>query len=304
MTPDFTDFCLRAGLGRPLSPATPVTGGLLHRMFRLTTTRGVWAVKLLRPEVMARPGVMANMQRSEAVARALSAHVPAVAALTVDGSAVLASGAGHCMIFPWQEGASVFPPDLSADHCRCIGDVLGRIHRAGVTVPGLAPDPLPRPPLPWPEGCYEQLRRWDEQVIAAKARLAGTQVISHRDLDPKNVLWQAGRPLIIDWEAAGYVNPWQELVEVLNYWAADDAMARALIAAYARHMPLASADWPAALTASLDSMLGWLHYNQGLARTAPDAAQRAEAARQADAAFAELRRCEARSTRLLPLLTP
>jgi len=27
--------------------------------------------------------------------------------------------------------------------------------------------------------------------------------------------------LIIDWEAAGYVNPYQEFLEVVNYWTED-----------------------------------------------------------------------------------
>ena len=51
--------------------------------------------------------------------------------------------------------------------------------------------------------------------------LSQTMVISHRDLDPKNVMWNGSEPLVIDWEAAGYVNPYQEFLEVLNYWADD-----------------------------------------------------------------------------------
>ena len=66
---------------------------------------------------------------------------------------------------------------------------------------------------------------------------------------------------MIDWEAAGYVNPWQELVELLNYWADDEAKARAMIAAYRAHMDTSSADWDAALAAGMDGLLGWLHYS-------------------------------------------
>ena len=51
--------------------------------------------------------------------------------------------------------------------------------------------------------------------------LSQNLVISHRDLDPKNVLWHGEEALVIDWEAAGYVNPYQELLEVINYWADD-----------------------------------------------------------------------------------
>ena len=27
---------------------------------------------------------------------------------------------------------------------------------------------------------------------------------------------------IIDWEAAGYINPYEELIQVLNYWIVDE----------------------------------------------------------------------------------
>ena len=75
-------------------------------------------------------------------------------------------------------------------------------------------------------------------MTESQVKLAGYQVISHRDLDPKNVMWKEKNPYIIDWEAAGYVNPYQELVEVLNYWIVDAegtydyGMFQALIKAY------------------------------------------------------------------------
>lgn len=47
------------------------------------------------------------------------------------------------------------------------------------------------------------------------------QVISHRDLDPKNVMWDGMNPYLIDWEAAGPVNPYQEFLEVALYWVDD-----------------------------------------------------------------------------------
>ncbi|WP_449602525.1 phosphotransferase [Paenibacillus sp. Marseille-Q9583] len=44
-------------------------------------------------------------------------------------------------------------------------------------------------------------------------------VISHRDLDQKNVLWDELQiPIIIDWEAAGPIHPTQELIDVALYW--------------------------------------------------------------------------------------
>lgn len=49
--------------------------------------------------------------------------------------------------------------------------------------------------------------RWDRDVVTGLHEASQNQVISHRDLDPKNVMWKNDAPYIIDWEAAGYVNP-------------------------------------------------------------------------------------------------
>ena len=53
------------------------------------------------------------------------------------------------------------------------------------------------------------IMRWDRNVVTGLYEASQNQVISHRDLDPKNVMWKNDAPYIIDWEAAGYVNPFQ-----------------------------------------------------------------------------------------------
>ncbi len=96
--------------------------------------------------------------------------------------------------------------------------------------------------------------------------LQSRQVISHRDLDPKNILWQGTDPLIIDWEAAGYVNPWQELLEVLNYWGREESggydpcLCQAILQEYRQYMDLREVDWTPVFACSYDGMLGWLEY--------------------------------------------
>lgn len=47
-------------------------------------------------------------------------------------------------------------------------------------------------------------------------------IISHRDLDRKNIMWQEYKPFIIDWEASGYINPTQEHTQVAWYWSGGD----------------------------------------------------------------------------------
>lgn len=47
-------------------------------------------------------------------------------------------------------------------------------------------------------------------------------VISHRDLDSKNVMWNQYNPVLIDWESAGYINPMQDLIETAIYWSKNE----------------------------------------------------------------------------------
>lgn len=250
-------LCRLLQLGDPTGEPRPVSGGFLHRMFRLETSCGVYAVKALNPDIMLRPQALNNMRCGEQIALALKEHVPLCASV----SGVTEVGGAYFIVYPWVEGASVFAPEITAEHCRIMGDVLGRIHRADVRIPGMEPDVTLRQPFDWSLTEDERLARWDRETLDGLRRLRRGQVISHRDLDPKNVLWQGMEPCVIDWEAAGYVNPWQELIELLNYWADDEEKARAMISAYGAHADLTSADWEAALAAGMDGMLGWLHYN-------------------------------------------
>lgn len=47
-------------------------------------------------------------------------------------------------------------------------------------------------------------------------------IISHTDLDRKNVMWQGDIPFVIDWEASGYINPTIELIQVAWSWSGGD----------------------------------------------------------------------------------
>ena len=111
------------------------------------------------------------------------------------------------------------------------------------------------------------IMRWDRDAVTGLHEASQNQVISHRDLDPKNVMWKNDAPYIIDWEAAGYVNPFQELIEVLNYWISDEtgkygkAKFDALMQAYTENNNINNVNWDVILSCSFDGMLGWLEYN-------------------------------------------
>ncbi len=269
-------------LGKLLEEPRPLSGGFMHRMDQAICESGMYAVKTLNPQIMKRPEAYRNMVLSEKIAVKMKNVVPAIAAMEFQGKQVLSVGDGHYMVFPWQDGSSMYPPDITEYHCEKMGDVLGRMHRASVQVEELKKECPVVVDLGWNaflsgkknESCsfalreaMPQLEVWLSNANKAAKRLSMHQVISHRDLDPKNVLWQGTEPFLIDWEAAGYINPFQELTENLYYWADDGnggllkSHFYAFLNAYERHVSLKDAPWPDVFHACFMAPLEWLHYN-------------------------------------------
>jgi len=319
-------LCLGTVVKEPMS----VSGGLLHKMYRVTVSNaaagkdgmagtaagkdetagtaagetemsdavsgkaedsvkaaGEYAVKVLNPEIMKRPEALRNMIGSEKIAKALAGLVPAVAALEIEGKQVHCLEGEYCLVYPWIEGMSVFGERITRKHCEAVGSLLGRIHRRSLRMEGICPEGnycgmydwekylqrakrLNNGAKEWAaayENALEDIKGWNEKACAAGAYLAETQVISHRDLDPKNVMWREDEPCVIDWEAAGYVNPFQEFLEVVNYWA-DDGTGElvkerldGLVPAYCQYMDIGGVRWDEVSAGSYIGMLGWLEYN-------------------------------------------
>lgn len=275
------------GLGELLESPGKINGGFLHKMYRVTASQGTYAVKALNSEIMKRPSALQNMIISEKIAANFSHEIPAVVSLEIGGNQVQELDGKYYMIFPWAEGNSVFPPEITEEHCRVIGDILGRIHEANVSGEGAVSEEGGPEMYDWEkylrlgsqkglqetEWCagyrkaVEDIMTWNKAACDAGDSLGENMVISHRDMDPKNVLWNGMKPYIIDWEAAGYVNPLQEFLEVINYWtgAGKGGIRReyfgAVTAAYQKHMSLERADWDSVFAGSFAGMLGWLEYN-------------------------------------------
>ncbi|MDE5589064.1 MAG: phosphotransferase [Acetatifactor sp.] len=275
------------GLGKLLNSPEKIHGGLLHKMYRVVTSKGTFAVKVLNSEIMKRPSALRNMIRSEKIAANFIREIPAVVSLEIKGNQVQELDGTYYMIFPWAEGASVFPPEITEEHCRAIGDILGRIHGLNVSGEEALPEEDGPEMYDWEKYLWTAEQKglseaewcagyrkaagdiyaWNKAACDAGESLGANTVISHRDLDPKNVLWNGMKPYIIDWEAAGYVNPFQEFLEVVNYWTGDgkggirQEYFSAMTAAYQKHMSLEQADWDSVFAGSFAGMLGWLEYN-------------------------------------------
>lgn len=278
------ELCMNYNLGNLIDEPKFVTGGLMHKMYQVSTDQGEYAIKLLNHDIMKRPEALTNMIHSELLSNALSNVIPLVAAKTFHGRNIIEMDDSFFVVFDWLDGKSIFAPDISEYHCEQIGRVLGRIHATQVKIDAMVESHDIREEYKWnlfmekAKTCNSEvisvlqeniadIMRWDRDVVTGLHEASQNQVISHRDLDPKNVMWKNDAPYIIDWEAAGYVNPFQELIEVLNYWISDEtgkydkAKFDALMQAYTENNNIYNVNWDVILSCSFDGMLGWLEYN-------------------------------------------
>lgn len=293
----FRDLCTHCGLGNPTELPRPLTGGFTHRMYALTTPTGRYAVKLLNPEIMQRPGVLDNYRRAEAFEALLeAAGLPILPALTLNGSKMQCVGGQYAYVFDYFD-SRVLPPDsITPAHCAAMGDVLARIHG----VQAAPARPIESPDIDWDglasaltasADCRDlgellrahlpELASHTRAAVDAASRLTGDFALCHNDMDPKNVLWQGSDFRIIDLECLGMAHPQQEMLDQALTWGGsplDKARFTAFLQGYVRAGGTLPAD-AAALFDSRRNYLDWLAYN---ARRClfPDAQERAVAREQ------------------------
>ena len=206
----------KAGLGTVALPVVPVSGGFLHRMYRVDTAEKTYAVKHLNPDIMRRMDAVQNMKGADALEQVLfDAGIPVVAAIAVGGSKLQELDGAYFYLFPWQNGAVTDWNHITAEQCRTAGNILGRIHAvAPRTVKQSEPE---RSTVDWTE--YTALAEAQSSGIAAilkdseslllyaqdalneaRTALPGIECITDEDMDPKNVMWDGDKPFLIDLE--------------------------------------------------------------------------------------------------------
>lgn len=264
---DFHALCQQLNLGALTAEPTRLTGGLMHKMYRVATTSGVYAVKCLNPQVMARAEAHANFAAAERLEGVLEhTDLPILPALTIGGRKMQEVDGAFFYIFPFFDGKALQERDITPAHCDIVGRLLAKLHAVKKTP---VPVQQERLTLAWDEfdlSDEDKTVLTEMQENANGATLPSRSVICHNDMDPKNVLWHGMDCRIIDLECLGYGSPYQELLETALCWAGyesgavDWARFAALVKAYAGAGGDLKADWESVYHANC-GRLGWLHYN-------------------------------------------
>jgi hypothetical protein len=324
--PEHMSFlCEQLGLGVAAGVPERVFGGFHHRMWRLETDCGLYAVKQLGPDTDATdPGTVDHYNETEAVAEAFAHYgISAIHALRRQKDYLQTiEGAGY-LVYPWTDAVAIDRKNLSETHALKIAALMATMHRVDIQVSGLQETPLAshaedkiillvERAIACHARDYQHLEEHLPVFLAIAARqqdarriLAQHRVISHGDLDQKNVLWSAaGEPVLIDWESARRLNPTHDTLVVALDWsgitsAFEHALFERFIVTYCGAGGVIDNGF---LQAAFDRILGnwldWLMFNVGRAIDRVDLDQRALGAEQVDLALATLLRLQ----RFLPRL--
>lgn len=323
LPPDPAAVCRAFDLGRPTEPLEPVMGGLSHRMWRLTASRGRFAVKQINRD-WSNPEYVAWYDRAFAVEQAAFAAgipMPRPVPDPQTGRCLVELPAGAARpatvrVHEWLDGRPLIEADMQPETIAEAGAILVRIHALGLPADGRLADLLTvHGPEHW-QGLDERTRRaglaWsatlhealpliadlEALVVAGRADADGL-IMTHRDADPKNFLLDgAGRLAIIDWDAA---SPWSTRLEIATAmldWSGvhehdpEPRRARAILAGYTGSSGRIDRAEPEMFAGFIHDTLNWLEYNvrRALGERLQSAADRDLAERETRTALSNLPR--------------
>ncbi len=222
------------GLGEITGPVEPVTGGLMHRMYKVKTSSGTYALKCLNPEIMKRPGALANFTIAEDLERVLEEHgIPIVPALSFDGKKMLLLDGRYFYIYNWQEGRITDPRAIMKEQCYMAGEILGKIH--GIDAHNVEFQEPEKSEVdfsfylqkaeeknssiaPYLKENLEILEKAQETLNSARKILPSMLAIDNGDMDPKNIMWHNGQAHVIDLECLSRGNPIATCLDLALQW--------------------------------------------------------------------------------------
>lgn len=200
-------------------------GGGHNVVYRLDTTIGRWAVKVLARELDD-----LTVERFEIELAASGAGVPMPQPVPTAAGAVYAHiGGGLARCHEWVDGVAKANEDTTVDEAGLMGELVGRLHSLSLAwSPRFDQQMVGGDEVSWSELAAAGAERgasWANDLAAnmpaverltASARRLREQTTrlerigSHRDLNAHNVLFDRAGLALIDWDAAGPVfAPWE-----------------------------------------------------------------------------------------------
>jgi thiamine kinase-like enzyme len=274
-------------LGTPTQATTRVHGGLLHIMWRLDTDKGSYAIKQLSKDIdLKNERVIKNYELSEKIASRFSAlGIPAVPAIENTGQYLFMIDETGFLVYSWVDAKALDQHAVSEHHALKIATILAKMHCLNLDEPEITEaqfythtnqkilellDKAENFNCPF----AANLRKNQKNILAANESyqkaipiLKTHIVVSHGDLDQKNVLWDSSNnPILIDWESACKINPTYDITNTAFYWSGITSNFKQdlffkMIMAYQKAGGVINKEHVVAACYGAFSWIGWLAYN-------------------------------------------
>lgn len=254
-------------LGIPLAPMTRVSGKASNRVYRLDTDQGSFAVKQLDVD-RGWEYPFDDVFRLETAA--FKAGIPMPEPILATATTV---------VHRWVDGEQLAEGPVSKAFAFEVGQILATLHSLNVEwtdAPATKPDPSDWVELadravatgqPWAEELARNVATFEAIVeFVDRSEPPGPVVLTHRDVQPWNLLDRAGHPVVLDWEISGRMEVSSELAATAlglskgsTFEDVDAAVIRALLDGYADRggsLPPVGPDWFAYMIG------GWLDFTR------------------------------------------
>ena len=277
------NLIIKCNLGEIIEAPKRIEGGLLNKIFKISTTKGNYALKLLNPEVISRKDGKKNIIFTEKVSNiAKSKGIKCISAHEINGELIHSIENKHFLIFDWFEGKPITEEELTLEKCNKIAKELALLHRINfneikndcdiyyeldeINFDFYLSKINNKEIKKLLNEVKDRFSELDKESIKNMEYIKNNLVISHRDLDLPNILWDKNdEPVIIDWETSGLVNPTLEVIDTAWNWAGgkdffDKNKYKSFLDTYVQEGGKLE-DYDKAFKADFKAKLRWFEYN-------------------------------------------
>ena len=273
----------KCNLGNILGLPKKIEGGLLNKMFKVSTTKGNYAFKLINPEVAKRKDGIKNLIFTEKVSNIAKLNgIKCISAIEIKNELIHCIKNNYFLIFDWFEGSPITEKELTEDKIKKIAQELCLLHKIDFSSLEKECDisyELDEINFDFylakiknqniyklVDDIKKRFSEIDKESIRCLKVIKKKKVISHRDLDLPNVLWNNDNiPVIIDWETSGWVNPTLEVIDTAWNWSGgkdyfDKNKYKLFLDTYLKEGGILD-DYEIAFKADYKAKLRWFEYN-------------------------------------------
>ncbi|MCL2816034.1 MAG: helix-turn-helix domain-containing protein [Oscillospiraceae bacterium] len=273
-------LCESLSIGTLTSEPAHIYWGYSNKVYEVTTTQGKYAVKALNP----RGQTLEDAVFTEKIVGIAAKRVKAVPAKIFNGKIVQETDGQLYLVFDWIEGDYFSYDDITPEHSRIMGGVLADIHQIDFSALNLSSEVSPRTRLAdwggylqkgkesaaaWVgllEENIDMIQEYYAKGVKALNSLTEKNIVSHRVLDPRHVIWQGYTPYLVDWKSAGMINPLDDFLKTALHWSEhgsekDKDRFLAFAHGYTAKTKLPKVNWQNVIINRYLEGLDWLEFN-------------------------------------------